>query len=168
MFLEETKKFKPENDDKLNKLIRMLKTKKFAQRKVIIFTEFADTARYVEKQLKENNIEGVARIDGGSSGSRFGAVREFSPYYNNTSSTELKANNINEIRVLIATDVLSEGLNLQDCNLLINYDIHWNPVRLMQRIGRIDRRLNEDFEKLIADHPELFRQRESLFIIFTV
>lgn len=160
VFLEETKKFKPENDDKLNKLIRMLKTKKFAQRKVIVFTEFADTARYVEKQLKEKNIEGVARIDGGSSGSRFDAVREFSPYYNNTSSTELKANNINEIRVLIATDVLSEGLNLQDCNLLINYDIHWNPVRLMQRIGRIDRRMNEDFEKkLIADHPELSTDR---------
>lgn len=160
VFLEETKKFKPENDDKLNKLIRMLNTKKFAQKKVIVFTEFADTARYVEKQLKKNNIEGVARIDGGSSGSRFDAVREFSPYYNHTSSAELKANNINEIRVLIATDVLSEGLNLQDCNLLINYDIHWNPVRLMQRIGRIDRRMNEDIEKkLIADHPELSADR---------
>jgi len=164
VFLEETKKFKPKNDDKLNKLIRMLKTKKFAQRKVIVFTEFADTARYVEKQLKENNINGVARIDGGSSGSRFSAVREFSPYYNHTSSRELKANNINEIRVLITTDVLSEGLNLQDCNLLINYDIHWNPVRLMQRIGRIDRRMNKDIEKkLIAAHPELSADRGKAF-----
>lgn len=69
VFLEETKKFKPENDDKLNKLIRMLNTKKFVRKKVIIFTEFADTARYIEKELKSKKISGVARIDGGSSGS---------------------------------------------------------------------------------------------------
>ena len=135
---------------------------------MIIFTEFADTARYIEKQLKKNNIENVARIDGGSSGSRFDAVKEFSPYYNHSSSGELKSKNINEIRILIATDVLSEGLNLQDCNLLINYDIHWNPVRLMQRIGRIDRRMSEDIEKkLIADHPEYSADRgKASFIIF--
>ena len=60
-----------------------------------------------------------------------------------------------ETRVLISTDVLSEGLNLQDATRLINYDLHWNPVRLMQRIGRVDRRLNPDVEKrLLADHPE--------------
>ena len=59
-----------------------------------------------------------------------------------------------EIRVLISTDVLAEGLNLQDCTRLINYDIHWNPVRLMQRIGRVDRRMNQDLEeKIITDHP---------------
>jgi superfamily II DNA or RNA helicase/HKD family nuclease len=160
VFLEETKKFKPENDDKLNKLVRMLNSKKLAQKKVIIFTEFADTARYIEKELRSNNIEGVARIDGGSSGSRYDAVRQFSPYYNNTDSAELKAENANEIRVLVATDVLSEGLNLQDCTFLINYDIHWNPVRLMQRIGRVDRRMNKNIEKkLAADHPEFASDR---------
>ena len=56
---------------------------------------------------------------------------------------------------MVATDVLAEGLNLQDATRLINYDLHWNPVRLMQRIGRVDRRLNPDVEKrLLADHPE--------------
>lgn len=59
------------------------------------------------------------------------------------------------IRVLISTDILSEGLNLQDAFLLINYDLHWNPVRLMQRIGRVDRRMNPDLEKqLLSARPE--------------
>ena len=58
--------------------------------------------------------------------------------------------------MLISTDVLSEGLNLQDATRLINYDLHWNPVRLMQRIGRVDRRMNPEIEaRLVADHPEL-------------
>ncbi len=57
--------------------------------------------------------------------------------------------------MLISTDVLSEGLNLQDATRLINYDLHWNPVRLMQRIGRVDRRLNPEIEeRLVADHPD--------------
>ncbi len=65
-----------------------------------------------------------------------------------------------EIRVLISTDVLSEGLNLQDATRLINYDIHWNPVRLMQRIGRVDRRLNPSVEEMIKkDHPTLAGDR---------
>lgn len=65
-----------------------------------------------------------------------------------------------EIRVLIATDVLSEGLNLQDASRMVNYDIHWNPVRLMQRIGRVDRRLNPEVEAtIVADHPHLAGDR---------
>ncbi|MDA7723768.1 helicase-related protein [Pseudomonadales bacterium] len=159
-FLAETRKFKPENDDKLKKLVRMLKTKEFDQKKVIIFTEFADTARYLEKYLGIAGIEGLARIDGGSSGLRYDAVRRFAPYYNSTSSAGLAGEGLNEIRVLIATDVLSEGLNLQDSSRLINYDIHWNPVRLMQRIGRVDRRMDPEVEKrLIADHPEVSSDR---------
>ena len=56
--------------------------------------------------------------------------------------------------MLLSTDVLSEGLNLQDASRMINYGIHWNPVRLMQRIGRVDRRMNPETEKrLLADHP---------------
>jgi hypothetical protein len=62
--------------------------------------------------------------------------------------------------VLISTDVLSEGLNLQDATYMINYDIHWNPVRLMQRIGRVDRRMNPAIEQMIiADHPEIASNR---------
>src|SRR2546428_2636797 len=65
-----------------------------------------------------------------------------------------------EIRILISTDVLTEGLNLQDASRMINYDIHWNPVRLMQRIGRVDRRMNPQIEAfLIADHPEAAEHR---------
>jgi hypothetical protein len=83
-------------------------------------------------------------------------LKRFSPYYNSSSSAELAAEKLKEIRVLISTDVLSEGLNLQDATRLINYDLHWNPVRLMQRIGRVDRRLNPAVEaRMLADHPEL-------------
>ena len=159
-FLVETKKFQPDRDDKLKKLRRMLQSKEFFDKKVIIFTEFADTARYLEKNLSESGIDGIARIDGGTAGTRYDAVRRFAPYYNGTTSSELMAANVKEIRVLIATDVLSEGLNLQDSTRLINYDIHWNPVRLMQRIGRVDRRMDPAVEKrLIADHPEIASDR---------
>ena len=65
-------------------------------------------------------------------------IRRFSPYYNGSSSADLASRGDPEIRVLVSTDVLSEGLNLQDATRLINYDLHWNPVRLMQRIGRVD------------------------------
>ena len=77
-----------------------------------------------------------------------------------SSSRELAEEGLVEIRVLISTDVLSEGLNLQDATRLINYDIHWNPVRLMQRIGRVDRRMNPEIEaKIVEDHPDQKRLR---------
>jgi len=154
-FLRETKKFEPRHDDKLKKLKRLLRSKDLDGQKVIIFTEFADTARYLKKHLDEDGIEGVTQIDSGTKVNRGEIIRRFSPYYNETTSAELAAQGRSEIRVLISTDVLSEGLNLQDASRMINYDIHWNPVRLMQRIGRVDRRLNLDTERrLIADHPE--------------
>ena len=159
-FLKETRKFKPARDDKLNKLKRMLKSKEFTGKKVIIFTEFADTARYLERNLREDGIDGLARIDGGSAGTRYDAVQRFAPYYNSTTSAGLVEDGLKEIRVLIATDVLSEGLNLQDSTRLINYDIHWNPVRLMQRIGRVDRRMDPKVEaQLIEDHPDVISDR---------
>src|SRR5205085_353276 len=90
-----------------------------------------------------------------SKGDRGEVIRRFAPYYNGSSSGQLAADELTESRVLISTDVLSEGLNLQDATRLINYDLHWNPVRLMQRIGRVDRRLNPDVEKrLTADHAD--------------
>ncbi|MCZ7628537.1 MAG: SWF/SNF helicase family protein [Microthrixaceae bacterium] len=132
-----------------------------ADRKVLIFTEFADTARYLRRELEKEGIEGVAELDSGSKVNRADAIRRFSPYYNGITSADLEEDGQEETRVLIATDVLSEGLNLQDATRLINYDIHWNPVRLMQRIGRVDRRLNPDIEaKLVADHPETAKHRE--------
>ncbi len=158
-FLKEAKKFKSSDDDKLKKLLRLLKTKQLTGQKVLIFSEFADTVRYLAKELGSNGIDGLDFIDGGRSG-RADFIRRFSPYYNGTSTGELKDRGVTETRVLISSDVLSEGLNLQDACFLINYDIHWNPVRLMQRIGRIDRRLNPDIEKqLIKDHPEIASHR---------
>jgi superfamily II DNA or RNA helicase len=159
-FLEEARKFEPRNDDKLQKLIRLLKSNELAGQKVLIFTEFADTARYLLRQLRQAGIEGVAQIDSATKGHRDSIIRRFSPYYNGRTSEALKASGEEEIRILISTDVLSEGLNLQDASRMINYDIHWNPVRLMQRIGRVDRRMNPEIEtQLVHDHPEVKESR---------
>ncbi len=155
-FLNLLAEAKPERDDKLKALIKLLKTDAVLKKeKVILFTEFADTARYLEQQLDQAGLDGICRIDGGSSQKqRSDVIRRFSPYYNESSTAELAAEGKEEIRILISTDVLSEGLNLQDATRLINYDLHWNPVRLMQRIGRVDRRLNPEIEaRIIADHP---------------
>ena len=159
-FLEEVRKFEPKHDDKLQKLIRLLKSKELAGQKVLIFTEFADTARYLKSQLDKAGIDGVEQVDSATKVNRADVIQRFSPYYNETSSPDLAQSGREEIRVLISTDVLSEGLNLQDASRMINYDIHWNPVRLMQRIGRVDRRTNPELEKhLVADHPEFASSR---------
>jgi Helicase conserved C-terminal domain len=159
-FLEEARKFEPKHDDKLQKLTRLLQSKELAGQKVLMFTEFADTARYLKRQLDDAGIEGVAQVDSSSKGNRADVIQRFSPYYNGMSSAELAKNGAKETRVLISTDVLSEGLNLQDASRMINYDIHWNPVRLMQRIGRVDRRMNlEVEERLGRDHPEVKASR---------
>lgn len=159
-FLQEVGKFEAKHDDKLQKLIRLLKTKELEGQKVLIFTEFADTARYLERELIKAGIEGVEELDSGSKKSRADVIQRFAPYYNRSSSTELIDAGRKEIRVLISTDVLSEGLNLQDASRMINYDIHWNPVRLMQRIGRVDRRMSPDTERrLVTDHPEIESSR---------
>ena len=151
-FLEETRKFEPRHDDKLKKLIRLLKSKGLDGHKVLIFTEFADTARYLSRQLKEAGIDGIAQVDSASKGNRADIIQRFSPYYNESTPAELADQGRQEIRVLISTDVLSEGLNLQDACRMINYDIHWNPVRIMQRIGRVDRRMNPAIEREMARH----------------
>ncbi len=159
-FLEEAKRFQPKHDDKLQKLVRLLKSKELAGQKVLIFTEFADTAKYLMKQLTEAGIDGLAEVDSSSKANRATTIRRFAPYYNGSSSAELAAEGETEIRILISTDVLSEGLNLQDASRMINYDIHWNPVRLMQRIGRVDRRMDPAVEaELVADHPEVASSR---------
>ena len=159
-FLDEARKFEPRHDDKLQKLIRLLKSKALADQKILIFTEFADTARYLKRRLDETGIEGIEQVDSATKRNRADVIQRFSPYYNGISSPELAEQGVGEIRVLISTDVLSEGLNLQDASRMINYDIHWNPVRLMQRIGRVDRRMNPAIEKqLVVDHPEAAASR---------
>jgi len=159
-FLNEARKFEPKHDDKLQKLIRLLKSKALADQKILIFTEFADTARYLKRHLDEGGIEGVEQVDSATKKNRADVIQGFAPYYNGLSSPDLTERGREEIRVLISTDVLSEGLNLQDASRMINYDIHWNPVRLMQRIGRVDRRMDPEIEKrLVADHPEAATSR---------
>ena len=154
-FLNEARRFEPRHDDKLRKLIRLLKSKDLMDQKVLIFTEFADTSRYLKRQLEIAGLEHVTQLDSASNANRAEVIQRFSPFYNGSSSEELEKTGREEIKVLISTDVLSEGLNLQDASRLINYDIHWNPVRLMQRIGRVDRRLNPEVEnQLIVEHPE--------------
>jgi SNF2 family DNA or RNA helicase len=119
-------------------------------KKVLVFTAFADTAEYLYTQLKpfaQKQLGGVhiALVTGGAMPNQttFGRadfteiLMNFSPVSKQREKTLLDADG--EIDILIATDCISEGQNLQDCDFLINYDIHWNPVRIIQRFGRIDR-----------------------------
>ena len=86
-FLEETRKFERRHDDKLQKLIRLLKSKDLADRKVLIFSEFSDTARYLAKHLHEAGIEGIEELDSSSKKKRSDVITRFSPYYNGSTST---------------------------------------------------------------------------------
>jgi superfamily II DNA or RNA helicase len=151
----------PAKDEKLQKLIDLLHTDELLKdQKVIIFTEFRDTARYLARQLQAAGLKNLEQVDSGRNvRNREDIIKRFSPYYNCfdgdknlLGETELSKALDNPIDILISTDVLSEGLNLQDASLIINYDLHWNPVRLMQRIGRVDRRLNPEIEEML-DRP---------------
>ena len=120
-------------------------------RKVIVFTAFADTARYLHTHLAtwaraEHGLHtGLICGDGGNAASLGRTdfddiLTNFSPMSKRRAAQPAAfANQSEEIDLLIATDCISEGQNLQDCDLLVNYDIHWNPVRIIQRFGRIDR-----------------------------
>lgn len=119
-------------------------------RKVLVFTAFADTAFYLYNALsewvKQDLGSHVALVSGGTGACKttFGKtdfnhiLTNFSPVAKNRDKMKSMPQE-GEIDVLIATDCISEGQNLQDCDYLINYDIHWNPVRIIQRFGRIDR-----------------------------
>jgi superfamily II DNA or RNA helicase len=133
-------------------------TPEFRTHKVIVFSEYADTARYLEEQLKKDGLADVDRIDGTRGNDRYAMIKRFAPFYNKVSAEDRKK--LAPLRVLISTDVLSEGVNLQDGTLLVNYDIHWNPVRLMQRIGRVDRRMNSAIEaELVKEKPATKKSR---------
>ena len=120
-------------------------------RKVLVFTAFADTAKYLYGALEQWAIEElgihIAMVSGGTGGNKttFSGSTEFSNILTNFSPNSKKRHLMEsmpqdkEIDLLIGTDCISEGQNLQDCDYLINYDIHWNPVRIIQRFGRIDR-----------------------------
>lgn len=160
-FLKDLEHFDYSKDDKVQTLIKLLSTDEdLKHEKLIIFTEFMATARYLQKTLKYAEFKDLLEIDSNYKGDRGLVIKRFSPFYNKTTPEKLAGNGLSAIRILIATDVLSEGINLQDARLLINYDLHWNPVRLMQRIGRIDRRLNPDIEAQIKLYaPEIAHKR---------
>ncbi len=165
IFIEKLRPITPNQDAKLEAVIELVRTDASSEtRKVIIFTEFMTTARYLKKNLQNRLTEfRVEQVDSQTSTDRTTIVRRFSPYYNGSSSAELADNDEEEIDVLISTDVLSEGLNLQDSIRLVNYDIHWNPVRLMQRVGRIDRRMDPEKETaIVAAHPKREEERGSI------
>jgi superfamily II DNA or RNA helicase len=117
-------------------------------KKIIVFTAFADTANYLFDELKNwvhHDLKlNIALVMGSLSKTSFGKA-EYANILTNFSPIAKQRNKMKsmpqegEIDVLIATDCISEGQNLQDCDLLVNYDIHWNPVRIIQRFGRIDR-----------------------------
>lgn len=145
----------PEHDSKLQELLRVLKNKiehplNGSNKKVLIFTAFADTASYlydnVSPFMKRSFGVDSAIVSGsatckstaGLAHTDFNTVLTcFSPV--SKDKKLIMPDDNTEIDILIATDCISEGQNLQDCDFLINYDIHWNPVRIIQRFGRIDR-----------------------------
>ncbi|MBA7624951.1 RNA polymerase-associated protein RapA [subsurface metagenome] len=160
-FLRELMRLETQEDDKIEQLVFTLKNNELLKNyKVLIFSEYLATAQYVYEELKSRGFTQVYEIDSSTKKDRGEIIKCFSPYYNDSSSSEFRDKEEEEIRILVSTDILSEGLNLQDASLLINYDLHWNPVRLMQRIGRIDRRLDINIEEqMIKDHPELNKIR---------
>ena len=123
---------KPEDDAKLQTLLHFLEQEPLKNAKVLIFTQFATTAEYLGEQLKDRYPD--ADYVSGSSHDLLEKVKRFAPKANRA-----KVKSKDEIRILVTTDILSEGLNLQDGNIVVNYDLHWNPVRLIQRVGRVDR-----------------------------
>ncbi|MBL7894519.1 MAG: NgoFVII family restriction endonuclease [Bacteroidia bacterium] len=143
----------PDRDAKLEDLKKLIKAKikkpiNGRNEKVIVFTAFGDTANYIydclldwaQKELKLN----IALVAGSQCKTTLGKP-EYSNILTNFSPISKHRNKLpkmpqdDEIDILIATDCISEGQNLQDCDYLVNYDIHWNPVRIIQRFGRIDR-----------------------------
>jgi superfamily II DNA or RNA helicase len=145
---EKVRRIKPDHDAKLQQFKELLQGE-LKGRKVLVFTYYKDTARYLYEQLGNpkneqakafsDSLGGVTirRMDGDADAkTRVRIVQEFAPVSNDKAAWQ---DTDKEIDILFSTDVLSEGQNLQDCGVLVNYDLHWNPTRLVQRAGRVDR-----------------------------
>ena len=129
----------PSRDTKLQRL-RELLTRDHPQDKVLVFSQFADTVEYLTAQLRDGSADcpAIERLEGvtGNSENPTAAARRFSPVSNGVRD---RVQSGQELRVVIATDVLSEGQNLQDGAIVVNYDLPWAIIRLAQRAGRVDR-----------------------------
>lgn len=144
----EIKGLTPEHDAKLLRLKELLGTD-LRGRKVLLFTYYKDTARYLYRELggpkgddwrAGSGNPNVRRMDSGApTRERSRLIEAFAP---NANGRPELAGNPEEVDVLVSTDVLSEGQNLQDCGVVVNFDLHWNPTRMVQRAGRVDRLLS--------------------------
>lgn len=124
----------PDADEKLNALQKLL-TGEFKLEKAIVFTQFSDTAKYVARELKRRGMANVGWVTSESEDPT-AEVEKFSPVSN---KAENPLPSDKQYRVLVATDVLSEGQNLQDAHVVVNFDLPWAIIRLIQRAGRVDR-----------------------------
>jgi SNF2 family DNA or RNA helicase len=122
-----------EADQKLNELQKLL-VEDHKNDKVIVFTQYSDTARYIYNQLKKRGVSSID-VATGASESPTACAEKFSPISNDIKDMPLAE----QTRILIATDVLSEGQNLQDAHVIVNFDLPWAIIRLIQRAGRVDR-----------------------------
>ena len=134
----------PAHDAKLDALHTLL-TETFPDRKVLVFSQFADTVLYLDAQLKSRGVQAMAGVTGNSADPTQLAWR-FSP---NSNQRPGQATPQRQLRILVATDVLSEGQNLQDCSVVVNYDLPWAIIRLIQRAGRVDR-IGQKAEKILC------------------
>ena len=162
----------PEHDTKLQALFKLIDDKQqhpinAGNKKIIIFTAFSDTADYLYQNISAyakakyglNSAEITGTVDGKTTIPRLHAdlntvLTCFSPI--SKGRDILMPNSRDTLDILIATDCISEGQNLQDCDYLVNYDIHWNPVRIIQRFGRIDRiGSRNDYIQLVNFWPDM-------------
>ncbi|MBE0620385.1 MAG: NgoFVII family restriction endonuclease [Burkholderiales bacterium] len=125
-------KWDPKHDQKLLALYKLI-TRTHGKDKVLIFTQFADTARYLGREVRKAGVPQV-EVATGASADPYALACRFSP-----KSNDKNVSKADEVRVLICTDVLSEGQNLQDSNVVVNFDLPWAIIRLIQRAGRVDR-----------------------------
>ena len=130
----------PQTDQKLNELEKLL-SNTHKDEKVVVFTQYSDTANYIYKQLEKRGIKYIEKVTGATKNST-SIVERFSPI-----SNKADIEKENQLRILIATDVLSEGQNLQDAHIIVNYDLPWAIIRLIQRAGRVDR-IDQSSEKI--------------------
>jgi superfamily II DNA/RNA helicase len=135
-------KWSIDRDSKFARLLKLLQSDHPTE-KILVFTQFADTAKFLERELRKKGVTQIAYATGSSADPTELAWR-FSPKSNDKTTSPEK-----ELRVLIATDVLSEGQNLQDAHIVVNYDLPWAIIRLIQRAGRVDR-IGQNAERILC------------------
>lgn len=134
---DRVKDIEPKDDDKLRVLREYLERDEVMSGKLLVFSEAETTINYLYEQLNPDGADAtIVRLTGSTGAETVNIVRRFSPGSNLAEKERMPGP---EIRLLLATDVVSEGQNLQDCSRVLNYDLHWNPVKLIQRFGRVDR-----------------------------